>query len=316
MNNYLDFFTNTALIEAVAGLPYVPSQLSSLFETRSLPGTQLALEEQVANTSTLMTATARGTPAKAPTMARRKVHTFTTAHYRHDGAVYADEVLNARAAGTDAVGELIVQRRDQTLAVLRQNLDYTLEYLRMSCLLAPGNAFGSIGTEQTIAFQTDATKTRGEIFTKIIKPLETALGGVPFTGVHVWCSDGIWDDVIENKAIKDTYIYTQQAQALRGDTRDVVTWGGVTFERYRGAGSAIITTDKAVVVPTGVPAMFLQGFAPADTLDAVGSGALGSPYYTQAYPIDDGNRGWSLEMQTNPVMVCTRPAAVFFVKMA
>lgn len=315
MNNYLDFFTNTALLEAVASLPYVPSQLSSLFETRPLPGTQLALEEQPAQTTTVMTATPRGTPSKAITMARRKVHTWTTAHYRQDGAVYADEVLNARAAGADAMGELIVQRRDATLALLRQNLDATLEYLRMSCLLAPGNAFGNIGSEQTIAFANDATKVRAEIFTKIVKPLETALGGVPFTGIQVWCSDGMWEKVISNADIRTTYLNLANARALTGDTRDMVTWGGVTFERYRGAGSTVITTDKAVVVPTGVPAMFLQAFAPADTLDAVGAGALGSPFYTQAYPIDDGNRGWGLEMQTNPVMVCTRPSAVFLVKL-
>ena len=41
-----------------------------------------------------------------------------------------------------------------------------------------------------------------------------------------------------------------------------------------------------------------------------GMGAVGAPYYVNAYPIDEGNRGYYIEMQSNPVMVCTRPAAV------
>jgi hypothetical protein len=316
MNNYLDFFTQTELVQAIAKVPYVPGQLAPLFETRALAGTKLALEEQPEQGGDLITASSRGTPSKAASLARRAVHTFETAHYRHDAAVYADEVLNARAAGTEAMGELITARRDETLAMLRRNADATLEALRVAALTAPGNAFGSMGSEATIAFQTDATKTRAAIFTGIVKPMEDALGGVPFSGIDVYCSDGIWDDVIENKAIKDTYLYTQQAAALRGDARDELTWGGVRFIRYRGAGTTVITADKAIAVPTGVPGMFIQAFAPADTLDTVGVGGLGQPYHIQAYPIDSGNRGWHLELQTNPVMVCTRPGAVFSVKMA
>jgi hypothetical protein len=56
--------------------------------------------------------------------------------------------------------------------------------------------------------------------------------------------------------------------------------------------------------------LFIQAFAPADTLDQVGAGAVGQPYYTNAYPIDEGNRGIYIEMQTNVAMVCTRPDAV------
>lgn len=316
MNNYLDFFTSTELMMAIAKLPYIPTQLSGLFETRALAGTKLAIEEQPANGGSLMTASSRGTPSKTVTLERRAVHTFDTAHYRHDGAVYADEVLNARGAGTAAINELITARRDETLSVLRRNVDQTLESLRMSCIKTTSNAFGSRGSDATIAFQTDATKTRALLFSQLIQPMETALAGVPFSGIDVYCSDGLWDDVIENKQIKDTYLYTQQAASLRGDPRDEVMYGGVRFIRYRGAGTTVITADQGIAVPTGVSGLFIQAFAPADTLNSVGTGALGQPYFAQAYPIDSGNRGWHIEMQTNPVMVCTRPSAIFSVKMS
>lgn len=318
-NNYEDFFTQTALLEAVANTNYVPGQIGSsgLFETRALSGTKMALEEQPANGgATLMTATPRGTASKAATLARRAVHTFETAHYRVDGAVYADEVLNMRASGANAVGELITTRRDETLAMLRRDVDLLLENLRLNTLITPDNAFGFKPADVVVAFQTDATKTRAELFTKVIKPIEDALGGIPFSGIDLYCSDGIWDDVIENKGIKDTYLLSLQAQSIRGDGRDSFMWGGINFIRYRGAGTTVITANKAIAVPRGVPGLFLQGFAPADTIDSVGAGALGTPYYPQAYPIDSGNRGWHIEMQTNPVMVCTRPAVVQTVAMA
>lgn len=316
-NNYADFFTQTNLLEAVAKTNYIPGQLASLFESRALSGTKLALEEQPANGGdALITSTPRGTPSKGATLTRRKVHTFETTHYRVDASVYADEVLNSRAAGANAIGELITTRRDETLAMLRRDVDLTLEKLRMTTLVTPDNAFGSKPADVVVAVQTDATKTRAQIFAKIITALETGLGGVPYTGVKVLCSDGYWENLLGNSEIRTAWLYTQQAQQLTGGTLDSVTYGGITFERYRGVGATIITANKAIAVPTGVSGMFIQGFAPADTLDSVGVGALGTPYYPAAYPIDSGNRGWHIEMQTNPVMICTRPAAVVTVAMS
>jgi hypothetical protein len=58
--------------------------------------------------------------------------------------------------------------------------------------------------------------------------------------------------------------------------------------------------------------MWIQAFAPADTLDTVGAGQMGTPYYPQAIASAD-NRRWYMEIQTNCVMVCTRPSAVLII---
>jgi hypothetical protein len=65
----------------------------------------------------------------------------------------------------------------------------------------------------------------------------------------------------------------------------------------------------------GVPGLFVQAFAPADTLSSVGAGAMGSPYFPIAYASED-QRMWKLEVQTNPVMVCTRPDAIITVDLS
>ena len=115
MDFYTDFFTADELIASVAKAPYIPGRLAdpAIFTTRALSGTRLALEDQALNDAELLSATPRGTPSKAQVLERRNVFTFETEHYRKDGAVYADEILNMRAVGVTNAREAITSRRDE-----------------------------------------------------------------------------------------------------------------------------------------------------------------------------------------------------------
>lgn len=306
---YRDYFTREQLMASIAKAPYIPGRLSEYFESMPLTSTTLSLEDQPTNGASILAGVPRGTPSKVETLERRNVFTFNTSHYRADGNVYADEVLNARAYGANGGAEIIQQRRDMLMARMRRDIDLTHESLRMAQMVTPTNAFGTMPASQQIAFNTDATKTRAEIFTKIIKPIESALDGIPHSGIWALCEDAIWAKLIENAAIKATWLNWQNANSLRGDPREMVNFGGVTFERYRGTGTVNLTSGHIRAFPVGVPQMWVQAFAPADTLDTVGAGAMGTPYWPQAIPSSD-NRRWYLEIQTNCVMVCTRPTAV------
>lgn len=306
---YRDYFSRENLMASIAKAPYVPGRLSEYFESIPLTSTVLALESSPANGASILAGVPRGSASKIETLERRSVYTFTTSHYRADGAVYADEVLGARATGATGMAEVIAQRRDMLMARLRRDIDLTHESLRLTVVNTSTNAFGTMPGSQQIALNTDVTKTRNEIFTKIIQPIESALDGVPFTGIVALCSDTFWGKLIENAAIKATLLNYSMAQSLRNDPRETVFFGGVQWERYRGTGTVIVPASGARVFPVGVPQMFVQAFAPADTMDQVGNGALGSPYWAQAYQSQD-NRRWFMEIQTNCVMVCTRPTAV------
>jgi len=310
MDIFRDYFTREQLLQSIAKAQFVPGRLSGLFSTRALSSTTLALEDMPKNGAALITETARGAPSRISSLEKAKVHTFETKHFRVDGSVYADEVLNMRAAGNaSAAVEIIQQRRDAMIARMRSDIDMQHEKMRMDVLNTPTNAFGNVVGEQTIAFVAAETKVRAEIFTKIIKPMEEAMDGIPFTGIHAFCEDTLWAKIIENPAINKTWLNWNAAQGLRADPREMVNFGGVTWERLRGITGVTLTSAKARIIPLGVADMFLQAFAPADTLDTVGAGALGTPYYPQAIPSAD-NRRWYLEIQTNPVMLCTRPYAV------
>lgn len=319
MDFFADFFTATELLASIQKAPYIPGRLAdpAIFTTRGLSGTKLALEEQPLNDAEILTSTPRGTPSKAATLERRKVHTFETAHYRKDGGVYADEVLNMRAVGVTSARESIISRRDEVIAKLRRDIDLTHESLRIACVNSPSNVFGSAPAAAAVGFGASDSAIRSAIFNNITKPLESALKGIPYSGIVALCDDTFWASLIESKTIRETYLNQSAANSLRTQTpTESFSYAGIQWERYRGTGSTVISSGTAKIIPLGIPDLFIQAFAPADTLSSVGAGAMGTPYYAQAYAIDGGDRGWYLEMQTNCVMVCTRPTAILTIDLS
>lgn len=310
MDLFTDLFTPTELLGALRRQQYIPSQLAQLFgEPRGLYGTTFAWDEDKHEAVDVLTETPRGTPSGVNTLVKDKTHTFVTKHFRRDASVFADEVLGSRAIGS-VNRQLIQERRDRQLAKLRQQLDITLESLRVTCLNTPTNTLGSAPSSVAVAFGASDSSIRSSIHNNIIKVMESALDGTGYTGIVAYCQDTFWQGLIESKTVKETYLNWQAAAELRGSTLDQFAFGGVTWVRYRGTSSVDITSGKAKVVPVGVPDLFVQAYAPADTMDQIGSGVRGGPYYVKGYPIDQGDRGWYMEAQTNPVMVCTRPEAV------
>lgn len=323
MDIYRDYFTREELVRVLAQTPYTPGRLGELgiFEPVPLASTVMAIEEEAKDAGRILNVIARGAPREQTGLGKRKVHTFSTYTIGDEGVVYADEVLNSRGAGTSGAREIIEDRRQRVVARLRRNIDLTHEAMRMQTLLSPGTAeFGSRGADQTIAVQADATKMRGEIFTKIVKPLEAALDGESYSGILVLCSDGFWDDLIENKYIKDHYMNWAAAQErIQSSVKTPFRFADVMWERYRPLGSSVkITDDQAVVVPLGVQGFGFMGMAPNDTVESVGSGALGQPYYVGSKPLVDsqGTKGWEISIQSHPRFIIGRPGATFAIKMS
>ena len=143
MDIYRDYFTRESLTDSIVKAPYIPGQLAALFETRGLGATTLAIEALAENGPSSLTAIPRGAPLPAIGLDKRTVVTFPTQTYGAQGAVLADEVLNARAFGTTGAAEIVTARRDETVAKLRRSIDNLHESLRMACVLNPDNGFGS-----------------------------------------------------------------------------------------------------------------------------------------------------------------------------
>lgn len=317
MDIYRDYFTREELINSLARAQFVPGLLgaSGLFETRGLVGTTLAIEMLPDNDVAESAEIPRGSPGKPLNLEKRIVETFVTKTYAWQGAVLADEVLNVRAAGTAGAAEVLQTRRDELTAKLRKQADWQHEYLRVACVNTPTNGFGSAPAAAVVAFGASDSAIRTAIHNNIILPMESALGGIPYAGLDAWCSDTYWVALIESKTIRETYLNHAAAAELRGSVADDFDYGGITWHRYRAGGNIAITAGTAKIVPRGVSGLFVQAFAPNDTLNSVGQGAMGQPYYLDAYPLDD-DKGFRMSLQTHPIMICTRPTAILTVDLS
>ena len=227
------------------------------------------------------------------------------------GAIFWFMTAGAQGGGRGVMN--FGKSRAKLVSKLRRTIDLTHESLRLGCLLSPASTeFGAAADAVAIAVQTDATKLRQEIFNKIILPMEAEMDGLPYGNPVVLCSDGYWSDLIEAKSIRDTYLNYQAAAELRGAVVEEFVFGGVTWRRYRGTGAVKIPANEARAVPTGVPDTFWQLFAPNDTVESVGAGALGQPYYMGSSELKDsqGVKGWEVSIASHPRVLCGRPKLI------
>lgn len=317
-----DGFSLTELTVAVAKAPYKPSRIAALglFEEAPISTTSIMVDEMTGLLS-LIPNTPRGSAATPHPRTSRAARSFVAAHIAKRRMVMADEVQGVRAFGAVDQAETVNMVRDRVLAEMRQEIEATIEWHRIGALKGQildsdattviYNLFTEFSLSQItegFALTTDTTKVRNKI-SLVLKAIEDELGNAPMRGVRCFCGQNFWDSLIEHKAIKDTYLNSQYAADLRNDPRESVTFGGISFERYRGSvgGQAFVATDEAYAFPEGVPGMFITRYAPADYIETVNS--YGLPIYAKALA-DDMGKGITIETQSNPLSICTRPRAV------
>lgn len=315
-----DAFTLTEMVAAINHLPHKPGRLGELglFAERGVTTTTVMIEEKH-GTLELVGTTPRGGPGETKGNDKRKARTFAIPHLQRDDSIMADEILGVRAFGQSAA-ETITMKRDEKLAGLKSQLDMTLEYHRMGALKGlildkDGSTIYNLFTEFGVSQQTidmvldnSATEVRAKCF-DVLVAMEDALGGLPYTGAIGLCGDTFWSTLITHKTVKETYANTAMAGSLRADPREVMYFGGIAWERYRGKNGATpyVGASDAYVVPTGVPGMFQTVFAPADYTETVGT--IGLPYYAKTAQ-KRMDKGLDIEAQSNPLNLCTIPRAV------
>jgi len=119
------------------------------------------------------------------------------------------------------------------------------------------------------------------------------------------CGSAFFADLIAHKEVRETYLNTAAAADLRGRVADEVSFGGITFRRYRGGAGFGVPTDKAFFYPEGVEGLFEIYHALADMFETVNT--LGLPLYARTIPDRDRDEWVRLEIESNPLPICTRP---------
>lgn len=323
-----DVFSMQALTASVNKVPYVPGRIGQLgiFEGQGVETVSVIIEQDEGVVQ-LIPNTPRGGPPKVLPTRRRRAFSLKIPHLPTRLTVRADQVRGVRAFG---------QNQLQSVASVLQNkmrahtlsLDATVEYQRVGAIKgvlldADGvteiaNLYNEFGeTQQTINFELDnaSTKVRNKC-TAVHRAIESTLGGLFSTGMpRGFCGKNFFDDFIEHAEVKKPYLNYANAVNLTQDKRFGFEFGDILWEEYRGAvvgddgatSIPFVGDDEAYVVPMGLPGLFATRFGPADYWDTANS--IGIPRYASSKMLDH-NKGVEIEMQTNPLSFCTRPAAV------
>lgn len=316
-----DAFSVSSLTAAINDQEYLPGRISSLglFREEGISTITVQIEKD-GDTLALVPAGERGTSGLVVGATKRQLIPFNTVHLPERFTIKADEIQGIRAFGSRTELQSVQDVVNKRLAKARRQLDATHEFQRMGAL--NGQVLDADG--KTVLL--DIYKTFGVTRKKLPMGLndpetelrvragvaldmqEEGLGSVTSSGSRAFCGKNFWNKLIVHKSVKETYLNTMQAAALRGDARESFEFGGIIWERYRGkvAGVSFVHDDKALLIPEGVPDLYISSFAPADYMETVNT--QGIPYYSKIEPLPF-NKGVAGEAQSNPLHLCTRPLA-------
>lgn len=322
-----DAFSVSSLTAAINEQEYLPGRISSLGLFREEGISTLTVQiEKDGDTLALVPSGERGTSGLVVGGTKRTLIPFNTVHLPERFTIKADEIQGIRAFGTRSELQAVQDVVNKRLAKARRQLDATHEFQRMGALngqvldadgktvlLDIYKSFGVNRQKLPMGLNNPDTELRVKCG-EALDMQEEALGSVTSSGSRAMCGKNFWNKLIVHKSVKETYLNTMQAASLRGDAREAFEFGGIVWERYRGkvAGVAFVHDDKALLVPEGVPDLYISSFAPADYMETVNT--QGIPYYSKIEPLPF-NKGVAGEAQSNPLHLCTRPRAQILLEM-
>ena len=322
-----DAFSMVSLTKAINILP---NNYGRLREMNLMPGrgvrTRTVVVEEKAGVLNLLPTQPVGSPGTVDQRGKRTVRSFTIPHIPHDDVILPQEYEGIRAFGSESEMQSLAQIMNDHNQRMRNKHAITLEHLRMGALKgiildADGSTLYNLYTEfgitqKTIdfAFTTDTTEIR-TLCMDVSRHIEDNLKGEVMTRVHALCGPDFFDDLISHPNVEKAYAnYALAADRLGGDLRKGFTFGGITFEDYRGQATdadgtvrKFIADDEAHAFPMGTMDAFETLFAPADFVETTNT--MGLELYAKQ-EIRKFGRGVDLHTQSNPLPICYRPGVL------
>jgi hypothetical protein len=319
-----DAFSIIELTRALENIPYKPATLSGsgLFADRGVRTRTVVIESRD-GTLSLIPFSERGSAHEQQVPERRNVRAFVCRQFKKQDVIWASEIQGIRAFGSEGEAQQVQEEVARRLRRLRGDAEATFEYHLLNGLQGlvkdPKDQATVVNyyTEFAITpaaeadFDLDnATPASGALRKKcqaLIESVEADLGGLATGAValRAECGSVFFADLIAHKEVRETFLNTAAAADLRGRVADETSFGGITFRRYRGSSAFGVPADKAYLYPEGVDGLFEIYYAPADTFETVNT--LGLPLYARAIPDRDRDEWVRLEIESNPLPICTRP---------
>jgi len=319
-------FSMASLTAAINLLPnrYGRLEQINLFPAKPVRTRQIMVEEHAGRLNLLPTR-APGSPGTVGERGKRSLRSFVIPHIPHDDVVLPEEVQGLRAFGSETETQAVAGVMARHLETMRNKHAITLEHLRMGAL--KGKMLDADGSElvdlfaafqiapQTVSFDLGvaASNVRAKC-AAVLSRIEDNLKGEFMNGVHCLCSPEFFEALSGHAKVEKAFENWQNGAILINDVRAGFTFGGITFEEYRGQATdangqtrRFIAAGEAHAFPLGTVDTFATYFAPADFNETVNT--LGQPLYAK-HEARKFDRGTDLHTQSNPLPVCHRPGVL------
>lgn len=283
--------------------------------------------EEITKNGALIVDRVRGDRAGVSKDDTRKLHTFAVPHFPVDDYISPQDLQGKRAYGKANEAETLEGVRTRKMENLRMRHAWTQEAARAQLITActvyaPSGTvsqnwlteFSKSRTTVDFAFTTSTTDVVAKVETGIAAIQDNAGSSVQMTGTVVLCSPTWFAALIAHASTKTAYTYyttTSAQQPLRERLGGKMAmhrtfeYAGTTFIEMRDAynGTALITADKAYMIPTG-SGIFKTFFSPANRFGFVNT--LGEQVY---YFENMAPNGTSIQIETesNFVNACYHP---------
>ncbi|TKF76641.1 major capsid protein [Vibrio kanaloae] len=313
-------FTVSNLTASINNITMPPMRIAELgiFEERGIRTTTMSVEFKDGEII-IVPEKERGADGTHTEDRERKLFTFTAVHLPLEASIYADDIQNVRAFGSESELEQLDTLISDKQEDHRMSLDATIEYFRAGALTgkvlgAKGNTIVDLHatfgiTPSQVTNEIDFTKPLRSQILKAKTDSKKNQKGVKGRRYHALCSESYFAKLMDNEDFVKAFERAQEGAALRNDVSGGVEWQGVTWEQYEDDinGKLIIPEGEARLFPTDKPKLFLTRFAPANYSETVNT--IGLPYYSKSEPKRMG-KGVDIESQSNVINICTNPLAV------
>jgi hypothetical protein len=315
-------FSQAELTAAINKIPVQWGSVSNLglFKDRGTRTNQIIVEDRQ-GTLGVLPSHAWGGSGTVNEVDTRHTYAFAIPQTVHNDMLLPSDVMGIRGFGTEALATM-AQELAYRLQRMKAKHDITLEHKRINALKgrvlnADGTSvivdlFGSFGiTQQTVNFNLDVATTKVlDKCAEVRNIIEDNLMGDSMTSIRVLVSPEFYSVFIAHANVTKAYAgYVDAANRLGEDNRQGFTFGGITFQEYRGGvnGNRFITAGEGHAFPEGTLDTFATYFAPADFNETVNT--MGRAFYAKQWEAE-GGRGIVLHTQCNSLPICHQPAVL------
>lgn len=326
----LDVFNNDAfsLQEMTKAVNIIPNNYGKIrelgiFNEKGVTTTTVTLELKEGALSILPQVQRKGEPTYEKD-SKRKFFALNIPSYKHNDRIYADDIQNIRAFGSESMFETVANKVAEKLENIAKKHQITLEYMRCGALQGKvkdgeGNIIADLHsifgvTQKSINFSFDSNDSPIDEFCRNVKRhIETELKGETMSFVQALCSPEFFDKFVKHPKVKEAYNTYQGQTPYREDFRKGFQFQGILFEEYLGSATLADGKTNVKFVPEGEAMFFPMGttntfdtyFAPATYEETVNT--TGLPIYVKQIAEPDGESRKILS-QSHPLPICKRPA--------